>query len=53
MTCDFDRHRTCGFDGVDSYAQFMWIVPRTGSTDYQQFPGLLMNGNTEFFVTVC
>ena len=40
MTCDFGLHRTCGFDGADSSAQFMWIISRNRSDDYLLFPGL-------------
>ena len=48
MTCDFNRHRMCGFNGVDSYAQFMWKVPRSGSDVFTQYPSLVATGNTAF-----
>ncbi|XP_028392464.1 uncharacterized protein LOC114517021 [Dendronephthya gigantea] len=48
--CDFDRHRMCGFEGMDSTAQFMWRVPRRGSNDYKQFPSL--TSKDEYFRVV-
>ena len=45
MTCDFGLHRTCGFDGADSSAQFMWMISRNRSDDYLLFPGLKKTGN--------
>ena len=45
MKCDFNRHRMCNFDGVESSAQFMWRVPRTGSKDFMDFPPLTRTGD--------
>ena len=48
MKCDFNRHRTCGFDGVDSSAQFMWRISRTGSNEFTLFPSLVATGSSAF-----
>ena len=45
MKCDFNRNRMCNFDGVESSAQFMWRVPRTGSKDFMDFPPLTVKGD--------
>ena len=52
MKCDFNRHRMCNFDGVESSAQFMWRVPRTGSKDFLDFPPLTRTGDAVTLLSI-